>query len=70
MSLAVANLQKIDDYLAAVGSSSEGLDKAVAEHVDKAKEALARGDEKEAIAITAKVLERLEKAQRSSSGAA
>lgn len=62
MSLAVTNLQKIDDYLAAVGSSSEGL--------DKAKEALARGDEKEAIAITAKVLERLEKAQRSSSSAA
>ncbi|WP_158710065.1 hypothetical protein [Streptomyces katrae] len=42
------------------------LDKAFTEHVDWAKGALARGDEK-AVAIASKVLETLEKAERSSS---
>lgn len=59
--LCAINLQKIDDSMATAGATSEGLDKAVTEHIDKAKAAQASGDTKECIAITSKVLERLEK---------
>ncbi|WP_218924471.1 hypothetical protein [Streptomyces sp. st140] len=58
-SLAQMNLQKIDDHMATAGATNEGLDMTITEQVDKAKAALAAGDEKEALAITAKVLERL-----------
>ncbi|MFC9792730.1 hypothetical protein [Streptomyces sp. NPDC057695] len=64
--LATINLQKIDDILATQGPASEGLDKAITEEVDKARAAQAAGDNKSAIAITSKILERLEK---TSSGA-
>ncbi|AGZ33484.1 hypothetical protein C4Q28_23520 [Pseudomonas sp. SWI6] len=64
--LCTANLQKIDDSMATAGATSEGLDKAITEHVDKAKAAQASGDTKECIAITTKVLERLEKTDKSS----
>lgn len=62
--LCTANLQKIDDSMATAGATSEGLDKAITEHVDKAKAAQASGDTKECIAITSKVLERLEKPRK------
>jgi hypothetical protein len=61
---------KIDDSMATAGATSEGLDKAVTEHVDKAKAAQASGDTKECIAITSKVLERLEKPRKAAAAAA
>ncbi|MFJ3198525.1 hypothetical protein ACIPJQ_38535 [Streptomyces griseoviridis] len=63
-SLAEINLQKIDDHMATAGATSEGLDKAITEHADMARAALAAGDEKQAIAITSKVLEHLEKTEQ------
>lgn len=68
--LCAINLQKIDDSMATAGATSEGLDKAVTEHVDKAKAAQASGDTKECIAITSKVLERLEKPRKAAVRAA
>ena len=56
--LCAMNLQKIDDSMATAGATSEGL--------DKAKAAQASGDTKECIAITSKVLERLEKTDKGS----
>lgn len=67
--LCAMNLQKIDDSMATAGATSEGLDKAVTEHVDQAKAAQAKGDTKECIAITSKVLERLEKTEKGSGSA-
>ncbi|VVQ02833.1 hypothetical protein PS910_03973 [Pseudomonas fluorescens] len=64
--LCAINMQKINDQMATTGTTSEGLDKAVTEHVDKAKAAQAAGDKKECIAITSKVLERLEKTEKGS----
>ncbi|MFJ4055668.1 hypothetical protein ACIPZC_19750 [Pseudomonas sp. NPDC089743] len=64
--LCTLNLQKIDDAMATAGATSEGLDKAVTEHVDKAKAAQAAGDTKECIAISTKVLQRLEKTDKGS----
>lgn len=64
--LCTLNLQKIDDNMATIGATSEGLDKAITEHVDKAKTAQAAGDTKECIAITSKVLERMEKTDKGS----
>jgi hypothetical protein len=61
---------KIDDSMATAGATSEGLDKAITEHVDKAKAAQASGDTKECIAITSKVLERLEKPRKAAAAAA
>ncbi|EJN36007.1 hypothetical protein PMI38_04230 [Pseudomonas sp. GM84] len=62
--LCAANLQKINDSMTTAGATSEGLDKALTEHVDKAKAAQAAGDDKQCIAITSKVLERLEKTEK------
>ncbi|WP_432121512.1 hypothetical protein [Streptomyces sp. S1] len=59
--LATINLQKIDDILATQGPASEVLDKAISEQVDEAKAAHAAGDNQKAIAITSKILERLER---------
>lgn len=67
--LCAINLQKIDDNMATAGATSEGLDKAVTEHIDKAKAAQASGDTKECIAITTKVLQRLEKTEKGSGSA-
>ncbi|MEU2415110.1 MULTISPECIES: hypothetical protein [Streptomyces] len=64
--LAELNFQKIDDSMATAGVTSEGLDKALTEHVDEAKAAMASGDYQKAIAITSKVLERLEKTDKGS----
>ncbi|QXI47246.1 MULTISPECIES: hypothetical protein [Pseudomonas] len=64
--LCATNLQKIDDNMATLGATSEGLDKAITEHVDKAKAAQAAGETKECIAITSKVLERLDKTEKGS----
>ena len=50
--------------MATLGTTSEGLDKAITERVDKAKAAQASGDTKECIAITSQVLERMEKPRR------
>lgn len=62
--LCTTNLQKIDDNMATLGTTSEGLDKALTEQVDKAKAAQASGDTKECIAVTSKVLERMEKTEK------
>ena len=67
--LCTANLQKIDDSMATAGATSEGLDKAITEHVDEAKAAQASGDTKKCIAITSKVIERLEKTDKGSGSA-
>lgn len=64
--LCAINLQKIDDNMATLGTTSEGLDKAITERVDKAKAAQASGDTKECIAITSQVLERMEKTEKGS----
>lgn len=64
--LCAINLQKIDDSMATTATTSEGLDKTLTEHIDKAKAAQASGDTKECIAITSKVLERLEKTDKGS----
>ncbi len=67
--LCAINLQKIDDSMATAGATSEGLDKAVTEQVDKAKAAQASGDTEKCIALTSKVLERLEKTEKGSGSA-
>ncbi|MBV4502656.1 hypothetical protein [Pseudomonas shirazensis] len=64
--LCAMNLQKIDDSMATTATTSEGLDKTLTEHIDKAKAAQASGDKKECITITSKVLERLEKTDKGS----
>ncbi|MFT8233270.1 hypothetical protein ACLNBI_17170 [Pseudomonas guariconensis] len=64
--LCAINLQKVDDNMATLGTTSEGLDKAITERVDKAKAAQASGDTKECIAITSQVLERMEKTEKGS----
>ncbi|MFJ4111357.1 hypothetical protein [Pseudomonas sp. NPDC089758] len=64
--LCALNMQKIDDAMATAGATSEGLDKALNEDVDKAKAAQAAGDTKECIAISTKVLQRLEKTDKGS----
>lgn len=64
--LCALNLQKIDDSMATTATTSEGLDKSLTEHIDKAKAAQASGDTKECITITSKVLERLEKTDKGS----
>ncbi|MCL6293250.1 hypothetical protein [Streptomyces sp. 43Y-GA-1] len=68
--LAELNLQKINDAMATAGATSEGLDKALTEHVDEAKAAVASGDYRKAVSITAKVLERLEKTEKGSAASA
>lgn len=65
--LCAINLQKINDQMATTGTTSEGLDKALTEHVDQAKAAQASGDTKECIAITSKVLDRLNKTEKGDS---
>ena len=67
--LCAMNLQKIDDSMATAGATSEGLDKAITEHVDQSKAAQAKGYTKECITITSKVLERLDKTEKGSGSA-
>ncbi|WAB98759.1 hypothetical protein OSW16_03600 [Pseudomonas putida] len=64
--LCALNMQKIDDAMATAGATSEGLDKALTEQADKAKAAQKAGDTKECIAISTKVLQRLEKTDKGS----
>ncbi|MBI6925733.1 hypothetical protein JET66_13845 [Pseudomonas putida] len=71
--LCAMNLQKINDSMATAGATSEGLDTAVQDKVDEAKQAQASGDTKKCIEITSKVVERLDKTNKgsgSSSGGA
>ncbi|MBF8675200.1 hypothetical protein IRZ53_10955 [Pseudomonas fulva] len=71
--LCALNLQKINDSMATAGATSEGLDTAVQDKVDEAKQAQASGDTKKCIEITSKVVERLDKTNKgsgSSSGGA
>lgn len=56
--------------MATLGTTSEGLDKAITERVDKAKAAQASGNTKECIAITSQVLERMEKPRKAVAPAA
>ncbi|MNJ71005.1 hypothetical protein D3C77_675030 [compost metagenome] len=63
-----ANLQKISDNMATAGATSEGMDDAIAKHVEEAKKAQAAGNDKECIAITSKVVERMEKAEKGGNG--
>lgn len=67
--LCAANLQKIDDSRTTAGATSEGLDNGIKEHIQEAKAAQASGDTKKCIAITSKVLERLEKTDKGSGSA-
>jgi len=62
--LCTANLQKISDSMATAGATSEGLDDSIAKQVDEAKKAQAAGNDKDCIAITSKVIERLEKTDK------
>ncbi|TDF80442.1 hypothetical protein [Pseudomonas sp. H9] len=62
--LCAANLQKIDDMMATAGATSEALGDSIKTHVDDAKKAQAAGNDKDCIAITSKVLERLEKVEK------
>ncbi|QBF28589.1 hypothetical protein EXN22_23975 [Pseudomonas tructae] len=62
--LCASNLQKIDDTVATQGATSESLDDAVKKNVDDAKAAQATGNTKDCIAITSKVIERLEKTEK------
>ncbi|MFF4934789.1 hypothetical protein ACFY2H_38890 [Streptomyces griseofuscus] len=61
--LATVNLQKIDDYMASAAARGEDIDGILVDQVDRAKAAQASGDTAEAIAITGKVLERLERSR-------
>jgi hypothetical protein len=58
--LLATNLQKIDDILATKEGDETGLDQAIQKHLDEARAAQASGDTKQGIAITSKILERLE----------
>ena len=62
--LCTANLQKISDSMATAGATPEGLDESIAKHVEDAKKAQAAGNDKDCIAITSKVIERLEKTEK------
>jgi len=62
--LCAANLQKISDDMVSKGASSEGFDKSITEDVEKAKAAQASKNDKDCIAITSKVLERLAKIEK------
>ncbi|MDD1012509.1 hypothetical protein [Pseudomonas rubra] len=62
--LCASNLQKINDTVATQGGTSESLDDAVKKNVDDAKAAQAAGNTKDCIAITSKVIERLEKTEK------
>lgn len=67
--LCATNLQKINDQMVTAGATSEGLDDTLNKEVEKAKAAQANNDTKECIAITSKVLLRLDKTEKGSSGA-
>lgn len=62
--LCATNLQKIDNMMAMAGATSEGLDKTIKTDVDDAKKAQAAGNDKDCIAITSKIIERLEKVDK------
>lgn len=66
--LCATNLQKIDDQMATMGATSEGLDNTLKEHVADAKAAQSAGNEKDCITITSKVLSRLEKTDKGGNG--
>lgn len=66
--LCALNMQKIKDQKVTTGASSEGLDDFLTKWMDDARTAQAKGDTKTCIAITSKVLERLEKQEKGSSG--
>ncbi|MOA57256.1 hypothetical protein D3C78_1814000 [compost metagenome] len=50
--------------MATAGATPEGLDESIAKHVEDAKKAQAAGNDKDCIAITSKVIERLEKTEK------
>ncbi|MFF7710750.1 hypothetical protein [Pseudomonas sp. NPDC007930] len=59
--LCAANLQKINDELTTVGASNPSLEKGVQNKVDAAKASQAKGDTKDCIAQTQKILTELDK---------
>lgn len=65
--LCALNLQKIDDNMATLNATSEGLEKSLNEHVADAKAAQAKGDNAKCIEITSKVLLRLDKTEKGTS---
>nr|WP_314877895.1 hypothetical protein [uncultured Pseudomonas sp.] len=67
--LCAINLQKISDSMATSATTSETLDKTLTDHVEQAKAAQAKGDTKECITITSKVLTRIEKTDKGSGSA-
>ncbi|WP_069766918.1 hypothetical protein [Streptomyces sp. LUP30] len=63
---AAINIRKIESGLLTAGDSmDEDLISAIEERLDEAKAARAAGDDQEAIAITNKILERMEKTETS-----
>lgn len=62
--LCATNLKKIDNMMAMAGATSEGLDKTIKTDVEDAKTAQAAGNDKDCIAITSKIIERLEKVDK------
>jgi len=71
--LCALNLQEINDTMATAGATSEGLKTQIDDEVTKAKDAQAKGNDKDCIAITQKALTTLQntnKGSGSSSGGA
>ncbi|MDD0973295.1 hypothetical protein [Pseudomonas fontis] len=63
--LCASNLQKINDNMpAAQVSNSESLDDSLEVRLEKAKAAQATGDTKECVAITSKIISRMEKTEK------
>ncbi|WP_028695106.1 hypothetical protein [Pseudomonas cremoricolorata] len=65
--LCALNLQKIDDNMATLNATSEGLEKSLDDHIADAKAAQAKGDNTKCIEITSKVLLRLDKTDKGTS---
>ncbi|MCX5443624.1 MULTISPECIES: hypothetical protein [unclassified Streptomyces] len=62
--LVAINIQKIEDSMATAGEMPTGMEAAINEHLNRARAAQASGNDAEAIAITSKVLEQLEEAEK------
>ncbi|RWU23931.1 hypothetical protein DM813_08915 [Pseudomonas alkylphenolica] len=62
--LCATNLQKINDEMATAKATSESLDDTLEARLEKAKAAQASGDTKECIAITSKIISRMQKTEK------
>ncbi|MFD7203391.1 hypothetical protein [Streptomyces sp. NPDC059893] len=62
--LVAINIQKIENAMATAGEMPTGMEAAIHEHLNRARAAQASGNNAEAIAITSKVLEQMEEAEK------